>query len=193
MPDTGAPWNLPYVSSSELVADWPTDNQSQMEAIADALPRGIGPNIVQTVETGTFSTSSSSYVDVLTASITPTTNTAKILVMAMVPVSYSDSNTVRSGKVSLFRGAVNLSSPDTPGSRTVAMGGINVYTIDSAVTTVTPVFLDSPASSSSVTYSAAVTMGGSSGTMYVNRGVDDTDTASRLRTVTTLTLIEVAA
>jgi len=37
MPDTGAPWNIPYVAGTDLVADWPTDNQTMAEAIADAL------------------------------------------------------------------------------------------------------------------------------------------------------------
>ena len=36
MPDTGAPWNIPYVAASDLVADWPTDNQTMAEAIATA-------------------------------------------------------------------------------------------------------------------------------------------------------------
>jgi len=37
MPDTGAPWNLPYVDPSNLVKDWPTDNQTQMQAVAAAI------------------------------------------------------------------------------------------------------------------------------------------------------------
>jgi len=37
MPDTGAPWNIPYVAGTDLVADWPTDSQTLAEAVASGL------------------------------------------------------------------------------------------------------------------------------------------------------------
>lgn len=37
MPDTGAPWYIPYVAGTDLVADWPTDSQELATAIEDGL------------------------------------------------------------------------------------------------------------------------------------------------------------
>ena len=152
---------------------------------------GIGSNVVQAVKTDTFSTSSSSYEDVLTASITPSSDTAKVLVFASIPLSFQDATANRSAKVSLFRSTTNLAVPDSPSNRTPVMSSLNNAEA-SSINVQTLTFLDSPASSTAVTYSVAVTMGGSSGTLYVNRGDDDTDTAGRSRGITTLTLIEVA-
>jgi len=48
MPDTGAPWNIPYVAGTDLVRDWPTDSQDLAEAIADALDNAATDTIVRT-------------------------------------------------------------------------------------------------------------------------------------------------
>ena len=58
MPDTGAPWNIPYVAGTDLVADWPTDSQTLAEAIADGLDAAGGiVQVVQTVKSDYFSAS----------------------------------------------------------------------------------------------------------------------------------------
>jgi hypothetical protein len=37
MPDTGAPWNIPYVEATDLVSDWPADSLALANAIVAAL------------------------------------------------------------------------------------------------------------------------------------------------------------
>jgi hypothetical protein len=37
MPDTGAPWFIPYVESTDLVSEWPTDSLALANAIVAAL------------------------------------------------------------------------------------------------------------------------------------------------------------
>ena len=37
MPDTGAPWFIPYVENTDLVSDWPTDSLALANAIVAAL------------------------------------------------------------------------------------------------------------------------------------------------------------
>jgi hypothetical protein len=37
MPDTGAPWNIPYAAPADLVRDWPALSEDVAEAIADGL------------------------------------------------------------------------------------------------------------------------------------------------------------
>jgi hypothetical protein len=53
-------------------------------------------------------------------------------------------------------------------------------------------FLDTPGTTSAVTYSIQWKRGGSSGTCYLNRAQDDGDYDSRANTVSTLTVIPFA-
>jgi len=88
MPDTGAPWNIPYVEATDLVSGWPTDSLALANAIAagldDAVVAGIGSNVVSTTKTDVWSAASTSFTDVtgLAVTITPTSATSKVLVLA---------------------------------------------------------------------------------------------------------------
>ena len=55
MPDTGSPWNIPYVAGTDIVSDWPTDNQTMANAIADGLD-AAGKLNTRTVVTATNAT-----------------------------------------------------------------------------------------------------------------------------------------
>lgn len=172
MPDTGAPWNIPYVTSSDLVKDWPADSL----ALANAIDSGLGLaggliQVQQTVKTDTFSTTSSSFVDVtgLTVSITPSSASHRILLMA----SFSFQGTSGSSfgaQVRFNGGNANTFDDDAAGGIfRISTGGL-----DTAY--VTPVYVDSPATTSAVTYavqirrlaSATVYIGQSSSSNWAN-------------------------
>ena len=192
MPDTGAPWNIPYVAGTDLVADWPTDSQTLAEAIADGLDAanaGIGTNVVQATFTGTQTISSATLVDVtsLSATITPTSNTAKVLIIARV--NYSVSNTERAA-FSLLRGATEVFIGDAAGSRGRATHSGYSQTSDE-MKDVTMVYVDSPATASATTYK--VQGARSSGNLYINRTATDTDSSSWYRGTSSLLVVEVAA
>jgi len=196
MPDTGAPWNIPYVAGTDLVSDWPTDSQTLAEAIADGLDTanlGLGSNVVQTVKTDTFSTTSTSYTPLtgLSVSITPTSASSKVMVF--VNVGLSVRSTAGNVKMVLKRDSTQIAVPDSPGSRQAAFtapqfdysgGGDSILQFAFH-------YLDSPSTTSSTTYSVDIQT--SASTIYVNRGLTDTDNASFARTVSTITAIEVAA
>jgi hypothetical protein len=61
MPDTGAPWNLPYPSPTDLVRDAPQAFEDLAVATAagldDAGSEGIGPNVVMAQKTDTQTSS----------------------------------------------------------------------------------------------------------------------------------------
>jgi hypothetical protein len=60
MPDTGAPWNLPYPSPSAFVRDAPEQFEDLAEAVADGLNRGfkyVARRIFSTAGTFTFTKS----------------------------------------------------------------------------------------------------------------------------------------
>ena len=146
--------------------------------------------VVQTVKTDTFSTSSSTLADItgLSVTITPASSSNKILVLVDLHIGYS----VYAGIVHLLRGSTKIYAGD---------GGLNrcgLYSnvfasVGNVLLPVTATFLDSPATTSATTYKLqTATYGG--GTQYVNRTGDDINESTRDgRTVSTITLMEIAA
>lgn len=191
MPDTGAPWNIPYVATSDLVKDWPADNQQQVEDIAAALSivyQVVGVTTV--VKPDTFTTTSATFVTVtdLTLTITPESASSRFFIIASVPASSPAGSS--SGKISLFRDGTNLSTPTSPGNRIATMQ--TVYQTGFAeMVPASLLYLDAPATASAVTYDVRVT--GNGDTVHVNRSRQDDNTTAYSRAVATLTVVELAA
>jgi hypothetical protein len=145
--------------------------------------------VVSTTKTDTFSTASTSFVDVtgLSATITPRSTSSKII----VNVSVSLGGELGDGLYpSIFDGSNNnILVPDSPGIRTSAYrGGVFNGTPDLEPAPFT--IVHSPNTTSSFTYKVRVRVSG--GTGYVNRASSDTDISARTRGVSTITLMEVA-
>ena len=142
---------------------------------------GIGSNVVQTVKTDTFSTTSSSMVTVtgLTVTITPTSDTSKVLVILSGIIGHSGSN--ERMQVNLRRDGTNIG---------LATGGVSgntmiFYDTGEYNDQYSLVFLDSPATTSAVTYDLQTST--VAGTVQFGRiGVSDR------RGINTITAIEVA-
>jgi len=84
MADTGAPWNLPYPLSSDLVKDGATNIKDLAEAAAAALTNSSRiKQVKQVITTADFSTTSTTLVDVtgVTISITPSNASNRILML----------------------------------------------------------------------------------------------------------------
>jgi hypothetical protein len=197
MPDTGAPWNIPYVDDSDLVRDFPTADEAQALAIAAGLSAagnaGIGDNAITTLKDDTFSTSSASYTDVtgLAVTITPTTDTSKVLLVVTVSGQINGS-TGEFGYMTLLRGSTSLISAESPGSRTpafVASARTPSTGGSTSMQTYTMHLIDSPGSSAPITYKVQARVTGN--TLYVNRTPTDTDSADYARGVSSITAIEV--
>lgn len=202
MADTGAPWNIPYVENADLVKDYPTASLALANAIANgldaALIPGIGSNVVQTVKTDVYTSTATSYTDItgLTVTITPTSATSKVLLIAQVSATVSGTAghafalQLAGGNTSGYVGdaASNrrqsvLGGPADGSSGRVLQGfGAYQWPI---------VYLDSPATTSATTYSVqSVVLTGS--TFYLNQSSTDTDALGYSRTVSSLTAIEVS-
>lgn len=182
MPDTGAPWNIPYVAGTDLVADWPTDSQTLATAIADGLDSLPIRQVVSTTITGNVSIATGGFQNVtgLSASITPASASNKVLVVCYLSLSASTANTILTG---VDRGG-SLITAGTEGSTANGDGFVRIDNSDGAYGHTT-VFLDSPATTSAVTYQAQIRR--SSGTAYVNE-----DGGGLYGGVSTLLLMEVA-
>jgi len=160
--------------------------------LSASLGSGVGGKVLQvvsTTKTDTFSTSSTSFVDVtgLSVSITPSSASNKILVIASI---YAGNNTQYS-HARLVRGSTAICIGDANSSNTRGSFN-NFYTGDNnTYKSGTQNYLDSPATTSSTTYKIQIATGGS-GTIYLNYGgATDTD-AARGRTASTITVMEIA-
>jgi len=127
----------------------------------------------------------------LEVSITPSSTSSKILLLATV-------NTGKSGRynsLNFYRDSTVLGMSDqATGSRTNA----GVYLNSGEFTDITyqclatsMQFLDSPSSTSAITYSVYVTRRHSTDIVYYNRPENDTDAAYIMRTMSNITAIEV--
>ena len=202
MPDTGAPWFIPYVEDTDLVSDFPTDSLALANAIDAgldaALTAGIGSNVVQTVKTDTFTTTSTSFTDVtgLTATITPSSNTAKILVIAQVNWTNLATVNLTGYFLRLNGGGADTYVGDAASNRVRAAAynfqNDGSFQMSNAQQASTLVFLSSPATAAAVTY-AVQARTATSGSVIVNRNGSDTDSVQFGRTASSIAVIEVAA
>ena len=150
--------------------------------------------VVSTTKTDTFSSTSLSLTDVtgLSVSITPSSTSNKVLITGSVCWSISDTTPYLSYFV-LVRGSTQICIADAAGNRSRAtFGSQGVYSTDN--TPFAPLnFLDSPSSTSSVTYKIQTSVEGGR-TVYVNRGGEsDGDQSIVARFTSTITAMEVAA
>jgi len=156
---------------------------------------GVGGGILQivsTTKTDTFTTTSTSLTDItgLSASITPKFSTSKILAslnIGMVDITTNGSQFIY-GDVT--RGGTAIGIGDASGSR----ARVGWATLPNSASRPRPVswsFLDSPSTTSATTYQARVRVD-TGMTGYINRSQGDADSANGARSISTITLIEVA-
>jgi len=161
-------------------------------AVTYAKSTGFGKigQVLQTVKTDTFSTSSSSATDVtgLSVSITPTSTSSKILIQVSGNASNNE-NTARThivlaGTTSTAVGDAGTGSETTTTISTRADN--DNYTQDSFAIT----FLDSPASTSEQTYKIQ-TFTGAGGTIYFNRpATQDSNGGNTISTITAMEILD---
>jgi len=150
--------------------------------------------VVQTVKTDTFSTTNNSFTDVtgLSVSITPTSASNKILVMCDIGLSCQNGS---STMTRLVRGSSAIYIGDSASNRPLAMsqidgGGNNQYN----VVRVPGIYLDSPATTSSVTYKIQIYNSSGSGASTINKTQQDRDTTLYdIRAASSITVMEIAA
>ncbi len=158
------------------------------------MPVGSIVQVLQTAKTDVFSTSSSSWTDWtgMSVTITPKSNTNKILVTLTSGVSNDTTNCFQ--YVKLVRGSTDIALGDTSGSATRcwidgATGqGASQADIQKPLT---GSFLDSPATTSATTYKLQV-IRTLNGTAYFGRSSNTSD-ANRSSIPSVLTVMEVVA
>ena len=150
---------------------------------------GIGTNVVQTLKTDTFSASVASgaiSADAITVTITPSSASSKVLVVASLSMGASGTSgywaeLYRDNAVTTYRG-------DAASNR--VRRSVGAFGNPSRAVSISLMFLDSPATTSSVVYSVRLGHADNlSQTLYLNRSNDDTDVDDFARTASTITTI----
>ena len=154
-----------------------------------ATPGKIG-QVVSTAKTDTTSTASASFVDVtgMTLDITPAATTSKILVMVQTYVCGASS---ANQPINLLRDSTVIGVADPAADYTMpfrqASDGQNQYRFFNLTTT----FLDSPSTTSATTYKLQWKT--NSGTLYLNRTVNEGGLGTGVNACSTITAMEVLA
>ncbi len=148
--------------------------------------------VVSAIKSDTFTTTSTSYTDLtgMSVTITPSSASALVLVMAKIEGASTAGTSNSVGAYQLMRAATAIAIGDTAASRVRATGiiGTRLEGITNTRSN-TIIFLDSPAIASAVTYKIQVRVG--AGTLYINRTEEDSDPSS-YRVVSTITVMEVS-
>lgn len=149
--------------------------------------------VVSTALTSTYTDSSASgtltTITGLSATITPSATSSKILVLASVSVGGNDGSRFVFGLTGGNTATGYIG--DTAGSRKrVATGQIPAE--GNGLMNVSLIYLDSPSTTSSTTYSVQ-TAAIAGETVYINRAGTDTDNANHGRGASTITVMEISA
>lgn len=155
-------------------------------------PAGSVLQVVSVTKTDTFSTSSTSWVDVtgLSASITPVSSSSKILILATVHASNTAAGT-RFG-IRAVRNSTAICVGTDTGTRTPSSSSNEARANTGHITPLSINYLDSPATTSSTTYKIQTNCF-DTGTTVFNRGYSDADSTSVTRVASTITVMEIAA
>jgi hypothetical protein len=149
--------------------------------------------VVSVAKTDTFTTNSTTFTDVtgFTATITPSSVNSKIYVVAAISVGQNSQ--VTSTHFLLLRGSTAISLGDAASSRSrVSSSGYSASVNEMVPASIS--FLDSPSTTSAVTYKIQMksSVSGGGNASYLNRSNGDTDNASGARGISTITLMEIA-
>jgi len=164
-------------------------------ATVTGLSAGKVLQVVQTVKTDTGSFSSSStdaFADFpgMSVSITPSSTSSKVLVCYAANITPS----VGTGHLRLYRDTTSIfqgvAASNRFGSTQIHRDAGTPYVY--GITPITGLYLDSPSTTSAVSYNLKGTLGSTySGTFYINRTVGDSDSDFYPRTASNIIAMEI--
>ena len=152
--------------------------------------------VVSTTKTDTFTSNSQTFTDVtgMSVAITPSASSSKVLVFAKVSCGQASGNNLM---VKLLRDSTDILVGDAASNRIRTSAVVYSHSSINAgpiygQTEVPILYLDSPSSTSELTYKIQFKQGEDL-TGALNASADDSDNASRPRTASTITVMEVLA
>jgi len=152
--------------------------------------------VVQTVKTDTFSTASTTYVDVtgMSATITPSATSNKVLVIVQTAVSCAGDGAA-SAYLQLTGGNAGTYIGDAASNRVRTAYGLNGTSVNISGLTYSAsiIYLDSPSTTSATTYKLQARNASGALGMNINRSYTDTDSVAFPRTASSITVMEISA
>jgi hypothetical protein len=86
MPDTGAPWNIPYVDDSDLVRDFPAADEAQALAIAAGLTQSVQVRSLTMTGDQSINSATPTLITNSELTFTPVSAASKISIFALISV-----------------------------------------------------------------------------------------------------------
>jgi len=198
MPDTGAPWNIPYVASTDLVSDWPTDSQDLADAIADGLDAAVGlVEVKSALFTGTQTNSTAAGADFAITDLSITHEVAdasnKLIISGFVGMAGKTASSLAEVGVAVHDGSSLINIATSPGSRVPVTAGGNIATNASTYIVTMPSFtyVHTPGSGSKTYTLRAINIGSGTATITINRSGADSNNNTYSRGVSGLVIQEV--
>ena len=187
--------NLQHPSASDVGITLGADGSV---VLPQGFAGGLGTNVVQSVLTARFTTTSGTFTTVtgLSATITPSSATSKVLVIVQISYGLSASALDSAPIFRISGGNATTYVGDASGSRTQAVfGGLVLAgsTLRPHVISGNLVYLDSPGAAVATTYELEVLSGTGTATINGLTGDANADAASRVVGASSITAIEVAA
>jgi hypothetical protein len=177
-----------YETDTNLVRIW---NGTAWKTLAYSdYTSGSVIQVASATKTDSFTTTSTSYVDItgLSVSMSPTSTSSKVLIS--YTISGQGVNATNMGFVQIVRDSTaignGVGSSSRPGIGS-ALPELSNFVFGFASSS----FLDSPNTTSSTTYKIQV-RSNTAGTVYINRTITDTDSSVIPRTTSSLTVMEIA-
>jgi len=147
--------------------------------------------VLQAVKTDTYTHASNTYTDLtgITLDITPSATSSKILVMTQLSMAVDNGG---QPGLKLLRDSTALNLGASASSRIQAT---TTYFTEATweMMPVSIIYLDSPSSTSALTYKVQGRTAGSGNTLYLNRSALDSDSDSYYRAGSSITLMEIGA
>ncbi len=155
--------------------------------VASSMPTGSVLQVLQTVKTDGFSTTSTSYTTFMTVSITPSSSSSKIFIT--FGTNGGTNGDVVHGYLAIFRNSTQIFQADTAGSRRSATSVIN--TAGQQQLYYGGTYLDSPATTSAISYTIQV-LSSNAAAIYLNRSARDNNSLEYDgRSVSSITVMEI--
>jgi len=188
---------LTSVANDDLVLLSDTSGSAALKkmTVANLVANAGGGKLLQVVsstKTDTFTTSDTSFTDItgLGANITPTSSSSKVYVV----VSIQGSQDIGSNRVNarLLRESTAIAVGASAGNRVQASVGLTSDHAD-LIASASASVLDSPNTSSQITYKMQIANTAGGGLCYVNRTENDSNDSGMPRCASTITVMEIGA
>jgi len=149
--------------------------------------------VVQAVKTDTFTTTTSSFLDVpsLAVSITPSSTSSKVLITCNICGQVEASSGSYGSALRLLRGTTVIGVGDAGGSRVQCISTLGGQDGNEYANPVSFQYLDSPSSTSSLTYKVQ-TRHDQSKSQYFNVQAGDSNISRYIRPICVITAMEIA-